>query len=152
MCHRFLPIDRYNRYQSNQIYPFLSIKKSIPIFIDLQLRAYCNFNHTTLLIKWSSSERTYSDHCKATACKKSKNTDSRRSRRSELVAERENGRLRGRHACLLLARSFFLVPTTSKRLLHRLKYWRTKNTLSLVCLCVVTVINNRTRQYPRTQS
>ena len=22
MCHRFLPIDRYNRYQSNQIYRF----------------------------------------------------------------------------------------------------------------------------------
>ena len=25
VCHRFLPIDRYNRYQSNQIYRFLSI-------------------------------------------------------------------------------------------------------------------------------
>ena len=25
VCHRFLPIDRYNRYQSNRIYSFLSI-------------------------------------------------------------------------------------------------------------------------------
>ena len=25
MCHRSLPIDRYNQYQSNQIYRFLSI-------------------------------------------------------------------------------------------------------------------------------
>ena len=32
---------------------------------------------------------------------------------------RENGRARGRHACLLLAHPFFLVPTTSKRLLRR---------------------------------
>ena len=29
MCHRFLPIDRYNRYQSNQIYRFLSIYRLI---------------------------------------------------------------------------------------------------------------------------
>ena len=44
------------------------------------------------------------------------------------MGERENGRARGRHArgatsplaCLLLARPFFLVPTTSKRLLRRL--------------------------------
>ena len=33
---------------------------------------------------------------------------------------RENGRARGRDACLLLARPFFLVPTTFKRLLRRL--------------------------------
>ena len=44
-----------------------------------------------------------------------------RSRRLEVAGERENGRARGRHACLLLARPFFLVPTTSKRLLRRLK-------------------------------
>ena len=48
-----------------------------------------------------------------------------RSRRLEVVGERENGRARGRHApsplaCLLLARALFLVPTTSKRLLRRL--------------------------------
>ena len=43
-----------------------------------------------------------------------------RSRRLEVAGERENGRARGRHACLLLARPFFLVPTTSKRLLRRL--------------------------------
>ena len=46
--------------------------------------------------------------------------------RLEVVDERENGRAGGRHArgegapsplaCLLLARAFFLVPTTSKRL------------------------------------
>ena len=46
------------------------------------------------------------------------------------MSERDNGRARGRHArgegatsplaCLLLARPFFLVPTTSKRLLCRL--------------------------------
>ena len=29
MCHRFLPIDRYNRYQSNQIYRFLSTYRVI---------------------------------------------------------------------------------------------------------------------------
>ena len=48
----------------------------------------------------------------------------------EVVGERENGRTRGRHArgdwapsplaCLVLSRAFFLVPTTSKRLLRRL--------------------------------
>ena len=42
VCHRFLPIDRYNRYQSNQFFRFLSIHssidKSIPIFIDWLLR------------------------------------------------------------------------------------------------------------------
>ena len=48
-----------------------------------------------------------------------------RSRRLEVVGERENGRAGGRHApsplaCLLLSRVFFLVPTTSKRLLRRL--------------------------------
>ena len=43
-----------------------------------------------------------------------------RSRRLEVVGERENGRARGRQACLLLARPFFLVPTTSKCLLRRL--------------------------------
>ena len=40
-----------------------------------------------------------------------------RGRRLEVVGERENGRARGRHACLLaclLARPFFFVPTTSK--------------------------------------
>ena len=55
-----------------------------------------------------------------------------RSRRLEVAGERENGRARGRHArgegasfplaCLLLARPFFLVPTTSKRLLRRLVF------------------------------
>ena len=34
-----------------------------------------------------------------------------RCRRLEVVGKRENGRARGRHACLLLARPFFLVPT-----------------------------------------
>ena len=29
VCHRFLPIDRYNRYQWNQIYRFLSIYRLI---------------------------------------------------------------------------------------------------------------------------
>ena len=51
-----------------------------------------------------------------------------RSRRLEAVGEREKGRARGRHArgegaplaCLLLARPFILVLTTSKRLLRRL--------------------------------
>ena len=41
-------------------------------------------------------------------------------RRLEVVGERENGRARGRHACLFLARPFFLVPTASKRMLRRL--------------------------------
>ena len=36
------------------------------------------------------------------------------------MGERENGRARGRHACLFLARLFFLVPTASKRVLRRL--------------------------------
>ena len=39
-----------------------------------------------------------------------------RNRRLEVVSARENGHARGRHACLLLARPFFLAPTTSKRL------------------------------------
>ena len=34
VCHQLLPIDSYNRYQSNKIYRFLSIDKSIPIFND----------------------------------------------------------------------------------------------------------------------
>ena len=38
-----------------------------------------------------------------------------RSRRLEVVGEKDNGRARGRLACLLLARPFFLVPTTSKQ-------------------------------------
>ena len=46
--------------------------------------------------------------------------NSLRSRRLEVVGERENGRVRGRQACLLLARPFLLVPTTSKRQLRRL--------------------------------
>ena len=29
VCHRFLPIDQYNRYQSNQIYRFLLIYRLI---------------------------------------------------------------------------------------------------------------------------
>ena len=37
-------------------------------------------------------------------------TCSLRSRRLEIVGERENGGARGRHACLLLARPFFLCP------------------------------------------
>ena len=40
----------------------------------------------------------------------------------EVASERENGRARGRHASLLLARPFFLVPTTCKRLLRRLSW------------------------------
>ena len=40
--------------------------------------------------------------------------NSLRSRRLEVVGERKNGRARGRHACLLLARPFFRVPSTSK--------------------------------------
>jgi len=47
-----------------------------------------------------------------------------RSRHLEVVGERENGRARGRHACplacLLFSRAFFLVPTTSDRLLRSL--------------------------------
>ena len=51
--------------------------------------------------------------------------NSLRSRRWEVVGERENGRARGRHArlplvCLPLTRPFFLVPTTFTRLLRRL--------------------------------
>ena len=55
-----------------------------------------------------------------------------RSRCLEVVGERpggwgENGRAGGRRApsplaCLLLARPFFLLPITSKHLLHRLGY------------------------------
>ena len=53
-----------------------------------------------------------------------------RSRCLEVVGEREKGSARGKQArgegapsplaCLLLSRAFFLVPTTSKRLLRRL--------------------------------
>ena len=41
-----------------------------------------------------------------------------RSRGLEVVGGRENRRARGRHACLLLSRTFFLVATISKRLLR----------------------------------
>ena len=52
------------------------------------------------------------------------------SRRLEVVGERENGRAWGRHACLLLARPFFLAPTTSKRLLlNTIRY----NTIRVYC-------------------
>ena len=40
VCHQLLPIDSYNRYQSNQIYRFLSIDKSIPIFNDWLLQVF----------------------------------------------------------------------------------------------------------------
>ena len=55
-----------------------------------------------------------------------------RSRRLEVVGERENGRAQGRHArgegassllaSLLLVHPFFLVPTTFKRVLRRLYF------------------------------
>ena len=41
-----------------------------------------------------------------------------RSRGLEVVGGRENRRARGRHACILLSRAFFLVATISKRLLR----------------------------------
>ena len=44
-----------------------------------------------------------------------------RSRRLEVVGTRKNGRARKRHACLPRARPFSLSPTTSKRLLRRLR-------------------------------
>ena len=68
-------------------------------------------------------------HCKVifiSIASKVKLYYSLRSRRLEVVGERESRRERGRHArtsplaCLLLARPFFLVPTNSKRLLRRL--------------------------------
>ena len=80
-------------------------------------------------------------------CCKGKLVPSLRSRRLEVAGERENGHARGRHArgegassplaCLLLARPFFLVPTTSKRLLRRLaspqrKVLSTQSTANLV--------------------
>ena len=39
-----------------------------------------------------------------------------RSRRLEVVGKREKGRARGRHACLFLARPFFLMSTTIQAL------------------------------------
>ena len=45
----------------------------------------------------------------------------------EVVGAGKNGRARGRHACLLLARPFFFAPTTSKRVLRRLKYAQTNH-------------------------
>ena len=70
------------------------------------------------------------------SCKKQMNgtnqelSFSLRSRRLEVVGTRKNGRVRRRHAkgetapsplaCLPRARSFYLSPTTSKRLLRRL--------------------------------
>ena len=44
-----------------------------------------------------------------------------RSRCLEVVGTRKNGRARKRHACLPRARPFSLSPTTSKRLLRRLR-------------------------------
>ena len=57
---------------------------------------------------------------------RSDQVSSPRSRRLEVAGERGNGRARGRHArgegtpSSPLARPFFLVPTTCKRLLRRL--------------------------------
>ena len=69
-------------------------------------------------------KRCYISSVLAFSCRRAKTIRIRyvnpRSRRLEVVGERENGRARGRHARLLLARPFFLVPTTSKRLLRRL--------------------------------
>ena len=49
-----------------------------------------------------------------------------RSRRLEVVGEKDNGRARGRLACLFLARPFFLVPTTSKQAREIVdKFWGT---------------------------
>ena len=56
-----------------------------------------------------------------------KHFSSLRSMRLEVLGKRENGRARGRHACLLLAHPFFLVPTTSKRLLRRLAFLQYPN-------------------------
>ena len=46
MCHRFLPIDRYNRNQSNHIYRFLLIEYS-------GLRAYISGIKSSITIKIS---------------------------------------------------------------------------------------------------
>ena len=51
-----------------------------------------------------------------------------RSRYLEVVGARKNRCTRGRHACLPLARPFFLVPTTSKRLLRRIILLKSKVT------------------------
>ena len=52
-----------------------------------------------------------------------------RSRRLEVVGTRINGRTRRRHAfaCLPRARPFSLSPTTSKRLLRRLRFLKTQD-------------------------
>ena len=80
--------------------------------------------HHTLLAWCMLHKRCYISSVLAFSCRRAKTIRIRyvnpRSRRLEVVGERENGRARGRHARLLLARPFFLVPTTSKRLLRRL--------------------------------
>ena len=85
--------------------------------------------HHTLLAWCMLHKRCYISSVLAFSCGRAKTIRIRyvspRSRRLEVVGERENGRARGRHARLLLARPFFLVPTTSKRLLRR---------LTLVCM------------------
>ena len=64
-----------------------------------------------------------------------------RSRRLEVVGERENGRARGRHACLLFARPFFLVSTTSKRGSPEFKSSTTFVNNQLVCPRSVGILN-----------
>ena len=62
-----------------------------------------------------------------------RNLSSLHSRRLEVVGTRKNRRARRRHACLPRARPFSLSPTTSKRLLRRLKFkWNCEQLLDEV--------------------
>ena len=93
------------------------MEKKYPSPIVLWLGIVQWLRMTRITIRLEPRHDKPKDYCKADH----NNVYSLRSRRLEVVGERENGRARGRHACLLLARPFFLVPTTSKRLLRRLQ-------------------------------
>ena len=121
--------DIYKKLAVKQYVNRLHLVSIIPINWSLlsDISSFSSSSCLILLLSSVLSEAPCDFSCSCLVEKKRENdwykcmrAASLRSRRLEVVSERENWRARGRHACLLLERPFFLVPTTSKRLLRRL--------------------------------